>query len=171
MKDDFTPSEYFETDEKVFKYGANFRKARKDAKLTQIDAAEKIGIAVNSLRLYEADKRIPSVVVMSRMADVYHVTLDYLFSGKDYGIHDHTETRLLNECNKLNFDGKRKAAERVEELTEIKRYMLPIFQEASDSRYRRSDAPPAPEGAERPPEGTTDTDEGENPVVGPPEGE
>lgn len=156
MKDDFTPSEYFDADEKVFRYGKNFRKARKTAQLTQIDAAGKIGIAVNSLRLYEADKRIPSITVMSRMADVYNVTLNYLFSGKDYDLHDHPQTRLLNAFVKLNFDGKRKAVERVEELTEVQKYTLPAFQQAPQSPpapAEGTDTTPPPDAPETPPEG------------------
>lgn len=127
MQDDFAPSEYFDEDEKIFKYGKNFRKARKAANLTQIDAAKKIGIAVNSLRLYEADKRIPSVSVMSRMADAYEVTFNYLFTGKEYDLRDHPQTRLLNAFIKLNNLGKQKAVERVEELAEVKKYVLPAF--------------------------------------------
>lgn len=120
--DDGTPA--FDRDETVFKYGAHLRSARKKAGMTQIKAAKEIGIAVNSLRLYEADKRMPSLKTLCAMADVYLVTLDYLFTGKDSNIEDLPKTRLLNAFDRLNHDGKQKAVERLEELVEIPKYRL-----------------------------------------------
>lgn len=128
--DDGTPA--FDNDETVFKYGANLRSARKKAGMTQIEAAKEIGIAVNSLRLYEADKRMPSLKTMCVMADVYLVTLDYLFTGKDSSIGNHSKTRLLNAFDRLNYEGKQRAAERVEELAEIPKYQLSFLKESGD---------------------------------------
>lgn len=139
MKPDFTPSDYFDADEEVFKYGANMRQARKSAQLTQIDAAQKIGIAVNSLRLYEADKRIPSAKVLAQMADAYGVTMQYLFTGQEFDLQDLPKTRLLNAFGKLNPTGKRKAVERIEELVEIAKYVLPAFQSDPQSTPSTSD--------------------------------
>ena len=156
MQTDFTPSEYFDEDETIFKYGANLRNARKKAQLTQIDAAQKIGIAVNSLRLYEADKRIPSVKVMSQIANIYGVTMEYLFSGKEFDLQDLPKTRLLNAFVKLNSTGKQKAVERVEELTELKKYVLTAFQEAPESTpapTEGKDTTPPPDAPETPSEG------------------
>lgn len=118
----------FDEDERTFQYGQHIKSARKKSKLTQIEAAGKLDIAVNSLRLYEANKRTPSLKVMAKMADLYNVTLDYLTSGKDYNETDSFKVRLLNAFLKLNSTGKRIAAERVEELMEIERYRLPVFQ-------------------------------------------
>lgn len=42
--------------------------ARKKAKLTQIEAAKKAGIAVNSLRLYESGKRKPNIETLRKIA-------------------------------------------------------------------------------------------------------
>ncbi len=117
--------------EAVFLYGENLKNARKKAKLTQIEAAEQIGIAVNSLRLYEGDHRVPQVSVMCRMADVYGVTLDNLIGGDEFAVQNRPKVRILNALDKLNAVGKEKAVERIEELTEIEKYLLPAFKKSS----------------------------------------
>ncbi len=48
--------------------GDNIRRARKNKGLTQIDVAEMAEIAVNSLRLYEAGKRIPNLEQLQHIA-------------------------------------------------------------------------------------------------------
>ena len=50
------------------KIGRVIRDARKQAKLTQIELANRIDIAVNSLRLYEGDKRIPNAKTLGAIA-------------------------------------------------------------------------------------------------------
>lgn len=68
-------------------------------------------------------------------------------------INNHNEIRMIQSFQKLNDEGQQKAAERVEELTEIPRY------QAQERPQRRFPAPegrdttPTQEGSERPPEG------------------
>lgn len=51
--------------------GEYLRSLRKSKGLTQIEVAEAVGIAVNSLRLYEADKRVPKANVYDKLVEYY----------------------------------------------------------------------------------------------------
>ena len=47
--------------------GERIRSARKEEHLTQVQLAEKAGIAVNSLRLYESGKRSPNIETLEKI--------------------------------------------------------------------------------------------------------
>ncbi|MCD8355968.1 MAG: helix-turn-helix transcriptional regulator [Clostridia bacterium] len=49
-----------------------YQQARAAAGLTQERAAEALAISVESLRLYETDRRIPPNCIVSRMSDLYN---------------------------------------------------------------------------------------------------
>lgn len=63
--------------------GERIRFYRKAKKLTQIELADKAGIAVNSLRLYEAGKRNPSIETLFQIADALNVSFESLLSYPD----------------------------------------------------------------------------------------
>ena len=46
--------------------GLKLRQIRKEKKLSQIEVAEKANVAVNSIRLYEANKRQPRMDQLKR---------------------------------------------------------------------------------------------------------
>ncbi|SCJ78687.1 HTH-type transcriptional regulator immR [Anaerotruncus sp. 2789STDY5834896] len=132
--------------------GSRIRKARKSRGLTQIELSEKSGIAVNSLRRYEADARQPQLSTLQRIAEALDVDpfgllwadfdrtvaniADAIEGAKDSsstsiqalaeeGIAQGEEAKrliLLDAYEKLNSEGKTTAIERVEELTEIPKY-------------------------------------------------
>lgn len=51
---------------------------RQEQDLTQLLAAEGMGIAFSTYRRYEKNEREPTASVLVRMADFYGVSLDYL---------------------------------------------------------------------------------------------
>lgn len=53
--------------------------ARVNAGLTQIEAAEKLGISKTSLHNYERGKSVPNIRVIKRIEDVYGVEYKDLF--------------------------------------------------------------------------------------------
>lgn len=59
------------------------KKARDEAGLKQIDAAEKLGISNGTLSGYERDYRDPDTDVLNKMAELYGVTVDYLLGRSD----------------------------------------------------------------------------------------
>lgn len=57
-------------------YGDQICKMRKAYGLTQIEFAEKAGIAVNSLRRYESNERQPNMKVIAKMASALNLSVD-----------------------------------------------------------------------------------------------
>jgi transcriptional regulator with XRE-family HTH domain len=51
---------------------------RKDAELSQTDLAKILGIAQNTLSQYETGKRTPTKRIITRLADFFHVTENYI---------------------------------------------------------------------------------------------
>lgn len=116
---------------------------RKSKKMSQIELAKKVGISVNSLRLYEAGKRSPTFATLQKIADALDVKLADII---EYGYQKYFESELLSpraskstqgnpflysrnhleeiakDYEFLNVEGQKVAAERVHELTEIPRY-------------------------------------------------
>ncbi len=126
--------------------GSSMREARKEKGLTQIELAKSVGLAVNSIRLYESGKRIPSIDQRIKIADVLECSpFDFMTEGeakafsehfllgywaREDEFHEELETRksdplytnMITAYKKLNTDGKTEAAKRVEELTQIPKY-------------------------------------------------
>lgn len=63
--------------------GSAIREIRKERGLTQVQLAEKAGMAVNSIRLYESGKRIPNLSVRVELADALDVSLDELATKEE----------------------------------------------------------------------------------------
>jgi transcriptional regulator with XRE-family HTH domain len=62
------------------------KSARVNAGLTQVKAAEKIGISKETLGNYENGKTFPNARVIEKMEEVYGVSYnDIIFLQKDYG--------------------------------------------------------------------------------------
>ena len=53
--------------------------ARVNANLSQQDAAERIGVAVSTLRNWEAGKTFPTQPKIETMCEVYGISFDVLF--------------------------------------------------------------------------------------------
>lgn len=63
-------------------FGARLREVRKSKKLTQKELAEQIGIKQNSYSDWETGKNEPSLENLVKLADLFEVSLDWLF-GRD----------------------------------------------------------------------------------------
>lgn len=121
------------------KFNERLRAIRKEKGLTQAELAEKAGIAVNSVRLYEAGARLPKLDTIARMAVAMGLTANDLMAGqwgKFDGIflsdeefqQDDREAQLIYHFRTLNDNGQTVAAERVQELTQI-----PAYQRRTDT--------------------------------------
>lgn len=126
----------------VKEIGTRIREIRKEKGLSQIEVAKNAKIAVNSLRLYESNKRQPSFEKLLHIADALGVDVNVFFdphitltidnaveSGwrnarQFYGISnsDPNIISLLDAYNQLNNKGQQIAVERVEELSQLKQY-------------------------------------------------
>ena len=121
------------------KFNERLRAIRKEKGLTQAELAEKAGIAVNSVRLYEAGARLPKLDTIARMAVTMGLTANDLMAGqwgKFDGIflsdeefqQDDREAQLIYHFRTLNDNGQTVAVERVQELTQI-----PAYQRRADT--------------------------------------
>lgn len=118
------------------KFNERLRAIRKEKGLTQAELAEKAGIAVNSVRLYEAGARLPKLDTIARMAVAMGLTANDLIAGqwgKFDGIflsdeefqQDDREAQLIYHFRNLNDNGQSVAVERVQELAQIPAYQRP----------------------------------------------
>lgn len=121
------------------KFNERLRAIRKEKRLTQAELAEKAGIAVNSVRLYEAGARLPKLDTIARMAVAMGLTANDLMAGqwgKFDGIflsdeefqQDDREAQLIYHFRTLNDNGQTVAVDRVQELTQI-----PAYQRRADT--------------------------------------
>ena len=131
--------------------GANIKRSRKAAKITQESLAREIGVTKAAISRYESGLREPSLDQLIKIADTLQVsTFDLIgktaTAAYEMGVdnitklHDHldniasdiwrsygytgseTESKLIQAFSKLNEEGQRKAVERIQELVEVPRY-------------------------------------------------
>lgn len=116
------------------KFNERLRAIRKEKGLTQAELAEKAGIAVNSVRLYEAGARLPKLDTIARMAVAMGLYAGDLVDagqwgqvqpGEDSETASAAESQLIYHFRTLNDNGQTVAVERVQELTQIPAYQRP----------------------------------------------
>ena len=86
--------------------GNRIRDARKQANMTQEDAAEALCVSRQTISNWENEKTWPDIVSVVRMSDLYHVTLDFLLKGeqtmsKDYVTYLEESTNTVKSHRKL----------------------------------------------------------------------
>lgn len=137
------------------KFNERLRAIRKEKGLTQAELAEKAGIAVNSVRLYEAGARLPKLDTIARMAVAMGLTANDLIAGqwgKFDGIflsdeefqQDDREAQLIYHFRNLNDNGQSVAVERVQELAQI-----PAYQRQADTAQTAPTVPDDKDPAEK----------------------
>lgn len=70
-------------------------KLRKEAKKTQEDIANLLGITRPAYTAYESGKRQPDYDALIKLAEYYDVSLDFLLTGKEKVEKDHTDQANL----------------------------------------------------------------------------
>ena len=61
--------------------GGKIKKSRTDAKITQEQAAQALGISRQTISNWENERSYPDIVSVLKMSDLYSVSLDYLLKG------------------------------------------------------------------------------------------
>lgn len=59
-------------------FNKRLRELRKEHKLTQEELANKIGVSVSTVAMYESNKRDPSTETLNLLANLFSCTVDYL---------------------------------------------------------------------------------------------
>lgn len=69
---------------KIMTLGQNIKKYRIEAKLTQTDLANKLDIIQSNIHRWEADKIMPSLETLKKLATILNVSIDNLiFTSKE----------------------------------------------------------------------------------------
>jgi len=76
--------------------GKRLKKARNNKKLTQEEAAKKIGITFQALSNYERDYRDPDTALLAKMAELYDVPTDYLLGRTNNRNESTHEQKILD---------------------------------------------------------------------------
>ena len=58
--------------------GGKIKKSRTDAKITQEQTAQALGISRQTISNWENERSYPDIVSVFKMSDLYSVSLDYL---------------------------------------------------------------------------------------------
>ena len=67
----------------MYDLGARFKTVRLEQNRTQRQTAEGMGVTERQYQNYEYGKKIPSALLLIRLADYFDVTLDYLVGRSD----------------------------------------------------------------------------------------
>ncbi len=68
---------------KVSNFGEILKMLRKNAHMTQQELADMLWISKSSVSCYEQDTRFPSSEMLIRIANVFHVSVDYLLGREE----------------------------------------------------------------------------------------
>ena len=80
----------------------NIKKARLNAGLTQLEVAEKLGLAQAQYTRWENGGRNPRDETVDKLAEIFGISIDYL-KDRDYGLDD-----ILDLLRKVELNDKQK---------------------------------------------------------------
>lgn len=63
-------------------YGVMIQKLRKDNKYSQKELGDYLGIGVSTISMWESEKREPDYKHLMAIAELFHVSVDYILYGK-----------------------------------------------------------------------------------------
>lgn len=68
--------------------GDRIKQLRLDSKMTQPELAKRLNVTRSAVATYENNSRQPSFHVLAKLADIFHVSTDYLILGNDNDLLD-----------------------------------------------------------------------------------
>lgn len=83
--------------------GSRLRISREKKRLTQIEVAKILGISNGTLSGYERDYRDPDTETLSKLAQLYDVSLDWLLTGRNEGSFKATKKESKDEIANVFF--------------------------------------------------------------------
>lgn len=98
------------------KFNERLKMVRKENRLTQGELAERAGISVNSVRLYESGKVIPKIGTIIKIADVFGMSLN------DFMLDDSYSEESIDE---RIFFAEREIASRIRRSIKFERHKNP----------------------------------------------
>ena len=109
-------------------FGSRLRKLRRDANITQKQIAQYLNITQTAVGKYEKhDNAYPSIEVLIKIADYFHVSIDYLLRGiqSDASVENNVNGILTNSTvlqanhGSTVFNGEKPISPEAEELLRI----------------------------------------------------
>ena len=76
-------------------FGQIIKKLRREADMTQERLAELLSVSAQAVSRWENDSAMPDVSLLAPLANLFHVTTDYLLTGKPQG---HTEEYIAGQA-------------------------------------------------------------------------
>ena len=64
-------------------YGERLKTLRKERKISQKDLAKYLDISVRGYQFYESEDNEPNIKMLTKLADFYDVSIDYLVGRND----------------------------------------------------------------------------------------
>lgn len=116
--------------------GERIKNARTKAGLTQVQLAEKIGTTAQNISQYERNIRNPKIETVFRIAKALGCNIadldpelaimspELLMFHDNIANYDEEKNEILTSFLMLNAEGRAKAVERMQELTEIPKYQI-----------------------------------------------
>ena len=108
-------------------FNVNLRNARASMNLTQSQVAKQLGISVSTYTKYETASNEPDLKMLVKLADFYHLSVDFLLRGHDNVIRERVnksimlsenEKALITQYRTLDDISKGKLLERLTVLSE-----------------------------------------------------
>ena len=148
-------------------YGRKLQLARKWARITQKELADRAKIPVTAIQQYESGERRPKSDTWISLADALHLSLDELNDAETLptgpfefeeitreewlsNIADELKPELLEYFSLLNEEGLYEAVKRMEELTLLPRYQATAPSESPPAPQEGSDTTPNKKPSESP---------------------
>ena len=123
-----------------------FHQLRKEHDLTQDEISKRLGVSKSSVAMWETGQRLPSPELYEQIADFFNVDIDYLYGrssirqkirfdedGNMQRTLHQDESDLLDDYQKLNAVGRKKARDYITDLTEQEKYTKDTGSSASNA--------------------------------------
>ena len=79
--------------------GARIAALRRQAGLSQAELAQRLKISASAMGMYEQGRRTPDLQILTAMARLFRVSLDYLITGRVFDSSgSNTETQFPDNC-------------------------------------------------------------------------
>lgn len=96
-------------------FGSRLKQGRKKKKLTQTEVAAKLGIDDTTISKYENDKSEPDNETLTKLANLYDVSVDWLHGREDKSMNE-DDKKIIEGFKKLNSKDQNYILELIERL-------------------------------------------------------
>ncbi|KPU42131.1 HTH-type transcriptional regulator ImmR [Oxobacter pfennigii] len=85
-------------------FGERLKEIRIESKLTQEELGDMVGVSGNTISKYETGDREPSLDILTRIANYFNVSLDYLLGRTDLTTPPYTINAIKTKSEAKYFD-------------------------------------------------------------------